>query len=398
MKILFSPTHYIFDGGDRGSELSWAYDIADRLSSKMNKSVVVTGSANIKGKKNYRIVELQKEKKEVDLGIINAFKFNFLYTKFTLQAINSEKFDLLHHILPFGLGKTYNLSFFFLAKLPKVIGPIQSPIPFFKDNIEDANKKESSFGSILIKQFMIVILSPILEFLSFQTLKKSDRIIVVNEFTKNILISKKIDAKKIVIIPPGVDCSKFKQKSYKKRKKLELISVGALIDRKGFDMLIKAVCEVVKVNNNVRLRIIGIGPQKEKLESQVKELGLKKFIFFEGRIPYSDIQKYYRSADIFVTMTRAEGFATISLEALASGLPIISTKVGGFKEVVVDGENGFLVDFENYKEFAGKILSLMNDSKIRKMGKKSRKMAEDLYDWRKSIIPKYLDVYNETIC
>jgi hypothetical protein len=71
MKILFCPTHYIFDDGERGSELSWAYQIANNMASKYPESVVVTGFNNTKTKKKYKIIELQTHKKTIDLSVKN---------------------------------------------------------------------------------------------------------------------------------------------------------------------------------------------------------------------------------------------------------------------------------------------------------------------------------------
>jgi glycosyltransferase involved in cell wall biosynthesis len=393
----------VFDDGERGSELSWAYKIADIIASKNQSSIVVTGFKNLIKEKKYKIVELQKNKKNVDLGIFNAFKFSLQYFRFTYLAVKKEKFDVLHHVLPFGIDRTFNL-FFLLGdsfKIPKIIGPVQSPLPFYKDNLHDAKVKKENFSHDIYNRLIVLILHPLLKFLSTSTLRKADRIIVINEITKKILLSRGIDAKKIVIIPPGIDCSRFSGNAYMQvvdKDNLELIAVGGLIKRKGFDLIIKAIAEVVKTNKNIKLRILGDGPQRKDLANLVRSLSVEKFVVFEGRLSHREMGGRYKKSQVFINMSRAEGFATVCLEAMASGLAIISSKVGGFNDAIKNGVNGYLVEQEDYMELSKCIKRLLeNEHLINKIGQKAREDAVKKYDWQKVIIPQYLKIYREVI-
>lgn len=398
MKILFCPTHYVFDDGDRGSELSWAYKIADSIACENIDSVVVTGFKNIKTIKQYKVVELQKEKKSIDLGVANALMFNLSYSKFAGRAIKKEKFDILHHILPFSIDNTFNFSFIRSGvSIPKIIGPIQSPLPFYRDNMEDYNSKKTS-SPVNINRIILLFSKPILKYLSTLTLKKADKIVVINEKTKNMLIERNIDGKKIVIIPPGVDTKKFSTTHNISKSKIEILAVGALMERKGFDVLLKAMVSVTKKHKNIKLRILGDGPQKKNLFIMIKNLSIEKYVTIEGYVPYSKVAPYYKKADIFVSVSRAEGFATVCLEAMASGLPIVSTRVGGFSDAVVDGKNGYLVEIDDLHALSDKLIMLLdNKNKIISMGKESRKLAEEKYDWQNVIIPEYVNLYKEYI-
>lgn len=393
MKILFCPCHYVFDDGDRGSEISWAYQIAQRIAKKHIKSLIVTGFKNLKNNVPFSVVAVQPWKNDVDLSLSNSLQFNFLYSKYALTALRKNKYDILHHVLPFGIDRTFNLSFFF-SNVPKVVGPIQNQLPIYTDNIHDVTAHKKGLHIILLEKTITFLTHPVLKYLSTQTLNKADKIIVINERTKQILLERNIVENKIIIIPPGIDCKKFSVSSSRAKKKIEILAVGALMRRKGFDVLFKAVAEVIKKNENFTLRIVGDGPQRKELESLAKELGIAHILRFEGHVPHFEMGKYYREADIFVNMSRAEGFATVCLEAMASGLAIVSSKVGGFQDALEDGINGYLVEQEDYKMLAKRVLSLLhNPKKLKKIRAQARKDVEAYYDWDTAVIPEYLAIY-----
>jgi glycosyltransferase involved in cell wall biosynthesis len=400
MKILFCPTHYIFDDGERGSELSWAYQIANNMASKYPESVVVTGFNNTKTKKKYKIIELQTHKKTIDLSVKNALKFNGAYTKLTQSILKKARFDILHHVLPFSIDTTFNLSFTSPAtkKLVKIIGPIQSPLPFYKDNLHDY-KASSNKRFHQVNRLILQVSKPILKYLSTRTLKNADKIIAINEETKNMLTKRGIDSNKIIIIPPGVDCRKFKPQNKKPIKKtIELLSVGALIERKGFDVLIKGIGEVIKKNKNIKVRILGDGPQKNNLKALVRQLSLENFIIFEGHIPHEKIMTYYKKADIFISTSRAESWGQMYLEAMSCGLPIISTINIGSKNIIKNNKFGFLISQEDYHNLADKIKYLIVQPKVLKeFAKQARFEVKNKYDWDKLITKKYINLYKDLI-
>ena len=114
---------------------------------------------------------------------------------------------------------------------------------------------------------------------------------------------------------------------------------------------------------------------------------------FTGFIPYEDLKALYSACDIFVLPSFEEGFGIVLTEALASGKPLIGTKVGGIPMQRRDGWNGFLVEPGNEKQLAEKIKYLMDHPEEREiMGRNSRKLAEEEFDWKK-ITERYLEVY-----
>jgi glycosyltransferase involved in cell wall biosynthesis len=116
---------------------------------------------------------------------------------------------------------------------------------------------------------------------------------------------------------------------------------------------------------------------------------------FTGFVPYEDLKALYSVCDVFVLPSLEEGQPLVLLEAMASGKPLIGSKVGGISMQIRDGWNGFLVEPGNEKQLAEKIRYLVDNEGGRiKMGRNSRKLAEEVFSWEK-ITERYLEVYEE---
>ena len=404
MKIIFSPCHYIYDEVTGGSEPSWAFNIADRIAKIHPESTVVTGFKNVLKKKKYKIIETQPNKKSIDLSIKNAMIFNIKNFLITRKLLSKNKFDIFHHVLPFAINNTFNFNFIFNKENKNlIIGPIQSPLTY-RDidlNLSDirSSRKGKSLSKILF-DILYFLIHPILKFLSNLTLKKAKAVIVINKYTKNILIKNGVDSKNIHIVPPGVDLKKFKYLPFeaKNKEKIELLVACYLLRRKGVDLIIKSIKKVVRKNKKIVLRIVGNGPQKENLENLVKKLSLEDYVVFEGFIENSKIQQYYKKAHIFISMSRAESWGQMYLEAMACGLPIITTKNIGSDAIIKNGEFGYLIGQENTNDLAKKIIYLIeNPEYIIAFGERAYQEVKRKYDWDNCIIPQYLDIHQKLI-
>ncbi len=385
MKILFSPCHYAYIK-ESGSEFSWSFNIADRIGKQNTESVVVTGFKD-NNEYSYSVKEVQSRQAKIDLGIRNSILFNIQYFIESIRQLKRMKFDIVHHVLPFRIDFTFNFIFLKKKRIPFVVGPIQSPSTF-SDGSE-------SVTTVLLKKALILPLN----FLSKQTLLYADKIIVIDEFTKNLLLQRNIDEIKIQIINPGIDSSIFFPKTDKElNSRIRLVCTGHLIKRKGVDLLIKALAEVVKVNDDVVLDVYGEGSEKENLRKMVENLGLLDHVFFKGLVPFKSMPECYQNADMFVSMSRWESWGQMYLEAMACGLPVIASKNTGSESIIKDGEFGYLVEQEDFKDLSLKILALINNKKLReRFGLKARKETIDKYDWEKCIIPKYKNIYEELV-
>jgi glycosyltransferase involved in cell wall biosynthesis len=188
-------------------------------------------------------------------------------------------------------------------------------------------------------------------------LKNATRVFSVADSLKQHVVSLGTNADKIRVIGNGIDVVKFyplAKSAARAELKLPknakvLISVGALVDRKGFHRVIEILPALVaKYPELVYLIVGGDSPEgniRERLESQVKTLKLEANVRFLGAYPSEELKLPLSAADLFVLATANEGWANVFLEAMACGLPVITTEVGGNKEVVSDPELGTVVPF-----------------------------------------------------
>lgn len=181
---------------------------------------------------------------------------------------------------------------------------------------------------------------------------KADKIQVISHFLKDF--SWKILGKqdeKVVVIPNGVDVSLFdKSISPEEREEIRksfgytsedkvIVTTSRLTYKNGIDTLIDAVHMLPE---EYKLLIIGSGPDEAKLKSKSSAR-----VTFAGRKPFEELYKYLKSSEVFVRLSRSEGFGNSFIEAMASRIPVVATRVGGIVDFVQDGENGYLVTPES---------------------------------------------------
>lgn len=182
--------------------------------------------------------------------------------------------------------------------------------------------------------------------------KKAGTIIVPSKYLAGIVVGWGVPDSKIKIIYNGTDFIPSNIAKEEARNKIGIhgniiLSVGRLVQWKGFRMLIKIMPQLLAINQFFMLVIVGDGPEKKILEMMVKNLGLEKKIFITGKKSKEDLAVYLAAADIFVLNTGYEGFSHQILEAMSAGVPMIATAVGGNKEIIRQGENGFMVKYND---------------------------------------------------
>jgi len=212
---------------------------------------------------------------------------------------------------------------------------------------------------------------------------------------------------KFIELPLGIDLEFFfsqsKDQNLKNRLKLNqndkiVLFVGGL-DRahyfKGLNILLSALA---KLEENVKLVVIGEGDLKKKYQSRTDDLKMKERVIFVGSAISSELIKFYNLADVFVlpSISSSEAFGLVSLEAMACAKPIIVSDLPGPRTLVKEGVNGFLVKPADVDDLAEKIKLVLENSKIKEMGEESRKIVEEKYNW--SVIIKELEnIYKKII-
>ncbi|MBN2395307.1 MAG: glycosyltransferase [Candidatus Atribacteria bacterium] len=166
----------------------------------------------------------------------------------------------------------------------------------------------------------------------------------------------------ISVIPNGIDLSLFKPIDKNiAREKLELpldkeiiLSIGGLVERKGFHRVIKILPSLLKKKPNLLYIIVG-GPCREgnieqQIRKMIKELSLENHVLMTGEVPNDAIGYWINAADIFCLVTSNEGWANVFFEAFACGKPVVTTKIGGNPEVIKDTEYGILIELNSERE------------------------------------------------
>jgi len=329
-------------------------------SSEKNKNEVIKFSNNI------NIYKLNVKKKEIHhWRDIEVLRYMYKGLKFCKKLNNKNNYDLCHAFftLPSGFIP-YNL------KIPYIISIRGSDVPGFNQRFNLHYK----------------LIKPITK----KIWKNSKYVISNSQGLKNLALKTSKD-QDIDIIFNGIDTVEFSPIE-KNNNSLEILCVARLIKRKGIDYLISAMGHLNKYKIN--LTIIGSGIEKDKLIKQTKKLGLDNQIKFLNDIPHNNLNNYYSNSDIFVLPSLNEGMSNTVLEAMASGLPIITTPTGGSDELIKG--NGIIVGKKNVKDLTNAILKLYNDKKLIKlMSKKSRKLSKNL-DWKK-VAGKYYGFYKKCV-
>ena len=219
-----------------------------------------------------------------------------------------------------------------------------------------------------------------------------DRIITVSDDAANLCI--KVDGiapAKVQRIWNGIDLSDFAFTG--PAAKPIAISVARLSAEKDFPTLIRAIPEVVAQVPDFRLQIVGDGPERHRLESLTSELGMGQYIQFLGE--RTDVPQLLREAGFFVTASLTEGISLTLLEAMAVGLPIVATAVGGNPEIVLPGTTGYLCPSADPKALADSIVKLCRQPKDwLRMGRAGRERVVDHFDVRR-MARDYEQLYRE---
>jgi len=201
-----------------------------------------------------------------------------------------------------------------------------------------------------------------------EAMRRATKLFAVSQaLAHNVAYSLGISPEKVEVIGNGVDAERFAPVDRAEaRRRLDLshdapvlIGVGNLIPSKGFQRVIPLLPRLRQRHPGLVYLIVGGGATqgdlRASLEAQARECGVEDAVRFCGRLPQDELRWYYGAADVFVLATEFEGWANVFLEAMACGLPVVSTRVGGNSEVVVEPNTGELVDWWNADAFASAI-------------------------------------------
>lgn len=256
---------------------------------------------------------------------------------------------------------------------------------FFKRLIYDATDIHTEYLKVSKKGIFIGLLNKI-EYLSF---KFGNKVIVVSEAMKELLVRHGVNGDKIAVVYDGCELDNFSAEK-EKRKYIGIIHHGGIDKQDGVPYIAEAASLVVQKHKNVRFFIVGAGVELENVRKIVDENNLGKYFVFTGWKPYSEMKNYLKKADIGLitrpgTLPNNTILTLKLLEYWATGTAVVSSRLKAIEEVSEEKKDILFFEPDNYKDLAQKIIFLINDKKLlEKMKSNARKKAEN-FDWDKLI-------------
>lgn len=237
--------------------------------------------------------------------------------------------------------------------------------------------------------------------------RHADAVTTICEGLRTDIMNRGVAADKITVIPNAVDIERFTfgvQADSSLRDELGLSGkkvlgfIGSFYAYEGLPLLLDAMPQMLKQSPDIRLLLVGGGPQEALVRNKVKELGLDKAVVFTGRVPHDQVQAYYNQVDIFVYPRLAMRLTDLvtplkPLEAMAQGRLVVASDVGGHKELIRDGENGCLFRASDVDDLANTVLELLSsESNWPAFKKAGRDFVETERNWQASCA-NYQSVY-----
>lgn len=294
------------------------------------------------------------------------------------------------HYLPVSGFKGYFLNFFFLKKLLKELSP----------DILNCHYA-SGYGTLsgLVK-FQPTILnvwgsdiyefptrSPVHAALLKKNLKKAGYIASTSKAMS--LQLREYTDKPVFITPFGVDIDCFAYNVPADKNECVFGVVKTLTENYGIDVIIRAFHRVLATyqgSKKIRLEIYGKGPQEKQLMDLCRTLAIDNLVIFKGYVEHQLIPEILGKIDIFCLGSLQESFGVAAIEAMSVGVPVIASDADGFREIIVDGETGFIVPRLSVEKMAEMMTKLVDSYSWRvKIGMAARKHVEKLYDFDKNV-------------
>jgi len=220
------------------------------------------------------------------------------------------------------------------------------------------------------------------------TFEKAGAVHCVSDAILRDAIEVGLDPAKAVVIRPAVDPACFcpGPPSQTRQNVFSVITVGSLIWRKGYEWALGAIRRVADSGINVRFEIIGDGPDRQRVLYTIADLGLEQRVKLLGKLPTEEVLHRVQEADVFLLSSHSEGISNAALEAMACGIPVVTTDCGGMREAVTNGVEGFVVPVRDDVAMAGALERLANDPVLRQsMGDAARARVLRDFDLKQQV-------------
>lgn len=226
--------------------------------------------------------------------------------------------------------------------------------------------------------------------------RHADKVVANSEFTRDQLLKLGVVPERVVIIHPGVDTDRFKPGLLCEDLKASIeltagqsliLSVGRLSRRKGFDMVIRSLPELLKRGLDVQYALIGVGEDRDYLVDLARERNVSDRVHMLGHVAIEDLPRWYNACDVFAMPNReidgdTEGFGMVFIEAAACGKPTLAGNAGGTGAAVQHGVTGLRVDGASRQEVTEGLAAMLDDSEYAaRLGQNGYKRVRERFGW-----------------
>ena len=370
MKILMLNYEFPPLGGGAANACKY---ILDEMSQKGIEVDLITSSPNKfeteKIGKSVNIYKLAVGKKSIHYwtqGEILAYSWKA--RRFIKSLIKERDYALCHAFFGIPCGA---IAYFYRKELPYIVSLRGSDVPGFNQRFS----------------YQYIFLKPIIR----RVWRNAEAVIANSEGLKKLAQKTDPDCS-IDIIYNGIDTEQFKPVR-NNNNRLRILCVSRLIERKGIEHLLRSASQLQeKIGNRFEVWIIGEGNLQQQLKALSSQLGVAEIVSFQGYIEHGRLPDIYSSSDIFVLPSLSEGMSNTVLEAMACGLPIVTTDTGGSKELI--NGNGVILPTNDVEGITDALGKLIEDTVLRKqMGMKSRELANE-FSWG-AVAGQYMQLYRK---
>ena len=247
--------------------------------------------------------------------------------------------------------------------------------------------------------------------LETRVFKQAGAVTTICEGLRGDIVARGVAANKVTVIPNAVDTEHFSvggQVNVELQNKLGLNGktvlgfIGSFYAYEGIPLLLDALPDMVQANPDIRLLLVGGGPQESLIKEKIEQLNLQQYVVMTGRVPHADVQDYYNLVDIFVyprlSMRLTDLVTPLKpLEAMAQGKLVLASDVGGHRELISNGENGRLFSANSPQALAAAVSDMLAQADSwPQMREAGRRYVEDVRNWRNSV-SHYQSIYSDLL-
>ena len=291
------------------------------------------------------------------------------------REVRSGRAFVVHHVGPCSESSP---SLIGRPQVPFIFGPVPTSIPAYVHEDEwlswlrtpNVRASDATVSRVVARR-----IGPVAHFLWRRTLHRADAVTV--EAQANVPYG----SPKTVVIPPGVDVIQFSPRKDEQPVPGRIITVGGLLGRKGYDVVIRALARVLPSHRAAQLIVVGSGPHEQSLRALADLLGITASITFAGHVPRAELPRLLRSAEVFCHPARWDTFPLAPLEAMACGIPTVVSSVGALPEIV--GRTGIVHTVGDDQELARHLVELLSSSRLRQaLGVAARNRVVEHFTWQ----------------